>query len=425
MSRFFAHSLQHFSALDEHPKPSFLGVRLWETIWRYGLAACFVALAAFLALLLRLFNVEGDNYFGFYAAIAASVWFVGAGPGCMSIILATLAVEFFFTAPLYSLRINAGELPGFVFFIFCAAASLALSARLRQMERALRQAHDGLETTIRQRTAELQAMNAALTTEIADRERADHERELSAAALQDAQAQLARVLRMATLTECAEIAHEVNQPLTAIVANAGASQRFLSHDPPAIEEVRAAIGAIAADGARASGIIARISGLLRNRKPQLGPVDLNGTIREVLDLVRDRTMRFDVQVHTDLSPSLPLVVGDAIQLQQVLLNLITNAIEAMAASVEAERNLLLSTRLDPAAGMVEVSVEDSGIGLGEVDEARLFEGFYTTKSDGLGLGLSITQSIVQAHGGRLWVSSAQHRGVIFRFTLPTADSLRQ
>ena len=420
MTRSSAPSLQHVSALDEQPSTSPLGALLRDGIWRFGLGLVFVAAAVGLGMLLQVCDIEGDNYFGFYAAIAATVWLGGAGPGCMSVILATMGVAFFFTTPPYDLRVEAGELPGFIFFVLCAAASLAVSARLRRMERNLRLAHDGLEATIRQRTAELQESNAALMVQITDRERADRERAASAVTLRDTQAQLARVLRMATLTECAAVAHEVNQPLTAIVANAGAGQRFLSHDPPAIEDARSAMGSIAGDGARASAIISRIGGLLRNRKPQFGPVDLNDAICEVLDLVRDRTKRHDVQVHIDLPSSLPRVFGDTVQLQQVLLNLVANAIEAMTASSDGVRILILRARHDPA-GFVEVAVEDSGVGFDKVDPSCLFEGFYTTKVDGLGLGLTISQSIVQAHGGRLWASPAQHRGVIFRFTVPIAD----
>lgn len=393
-------------------RPGKAAERRLDGVLRYGFGAVSVALAVCLALTLPLFDIEGDNYFGFYAAIAATMWFCGVGPGCMAVVLATLSVAFFLTPPVYSLHVDPSELPGFVFFLICAATSLALSARLRRMERNLRRAHDDLGVTVERRTEELQQANAALRAEIAERER-------DGLALQEAQAQLGRVLRMATLAECAAVAHEVKQPLTAIAANAGACRRFLAREQPAVDDARTAIDAVIGDSERARAIIARIGALLRNRKPQLGPVDLSSAISDVVELVRDHADQFGVRMLVDLPPSLPPVSGDAIQLQQVLLNLINNAVDAMAANGDAPRNLRVQPRA--ATGFVEVAVEDSGVGLGHVDPARLFDGFFTTKRDGLGLGLRISQSIIHAHGGQLWASPAQPRGAIFRFTVPTME----
>lgn len=385
---------------------------------RYGLAATLVVAAIVLTLALGYLEVE-HNRFQFYVAIAAAAWFGGAGPGCMAVILSTLGVEYFFTPPLFNLHVYRQELPDFVTFIVCAAVSLAISARLGRAERALVRARDSLETTVAQRTAELQQTNEALTIEIAERERADRERDESEAALADTQAQLARVLRMATIAECAAVAHEVNQPLTAIVANAGACMRSLDRDPPALDAARGAVAGIVNDSKRASAVISRIGALLRNSKPSVAAVDINTIIREVLDLVRTAASKDGVVIRTSLSRSLPAAAGDPVYLQQVLLNLIANALEAMRGISERKRVLTVRTRLT-RSGSVLAEVEDSGVGLATVDAERIFESFYTTKADGLGMGLSISQSIIAAHGGLLWASPGRRHGAIFHFILPVA-----
>lgn len=385
----------------------------------YGLAVLFVSGA--LALTFVVEQILGLQHLRFllYAAVAASAWFGGAGPGCMAVVLSTMGIEYLFMPPLYTLAIYPNELPELLTFISCAAISLAVSARLSRAEQALQKAHQGLEATVAERTAELRAANAALTVEIAERERADRERAASEAELAETQAQLARVLRIATVAECAAVAHEVNQPLTAIVANASACLRSLERDPPALDLARDAVTGIVSDGRRASTVISRIGALLRNRKPAIAPLDLNGVIRDVLALVRSAADKDGVVIRTSLSRSLPIAEGDPVYLQQVLLNLITNAFESMRGIAGRQRLLTVRSRLE-AAGTVLVEVEDSGAGLAEVDIDRLFESFYTTKSEGLGMGLSISHSIISAHGGRLWASPGKRHGAVFRFALPVA-----
>jgi signal transduction histidine kinase len=260
---------------------------------------------------------------------------------------------------------------------------------------------------------------AALTIEIAERERADRAREESETVLADTQAQLARVLRMATIAECAAVAHEVNQPLTAILANAGACLRSLERVPPALDLARDAVVGIANDGKRASAVISRIGALLRNRKPSIAPVDLNAIVREVLALVQSAADRDGVVIRTSLSRSLPPAAGDPVYLQQVLLNLVTNAIEAMREISDRRRVLTVRSRLT-RSGSVLAEVEDTGIGLAAVDPDRMFDSFYTTKPEGLGMGLSISQSIITAHGGRLWATPGRVHGAVFHVALPVA-----
>jgi C4-dicarboxylate-specific signal transduction histidine kinase len=388
------------------------------TAIRYGTALVLVAAAIAVTLLLQYFQVE-HNRFQFYAAIAAAAWFGGAGPGCMAVVLSTLGIEYFFTAPLFNLAVEPREVPDFLTFILCAAVSVTVSARLRRAERALVQARQTLEATVAERAAELRESNLALTVEIVERERADRARAESEATLAETQAQLARVLRIATIAECAAVAHEVNQPLTAIAANAAACLRSLHRDPPALDLARDAVAGIANDTARASAVISRIGGLLRNRKPSIAPVDLNAITREVLLLACSAADKDGVVIRTSLSRSLPAAAGDAVYLQQVLLNLVTNAIEAMRGVSDRSRVLTVRSRLT-RSGSVLTEIEDTGIGLAAADPDRMFESFYTTKAEGLGMGLSISQSIIGAHGGRLWASPGRRHGAVFHVALPVA-----
>jgi C4-dicarboxylate-specific signal transduction histidine kinase len=384
----------------------------------YGAALILVGAAAGLTPVLHLLHIE-DNRFQFYAAVAASAWLGGAGPGCMAVVLATLAVEYFFTAPFFNLRVYAHELPEFLAFVTCAAVSAAVCARLRQAEHALMRGHQRLEAAVAQRTTELREMNLALTAEIGERERADRERAVSETALAETQAQLARVLRMATVAECAAVAHEVNQPLAAIAANAGACLRSLEGEPPALDLARKAAAGIVSDSQRASAVVSRIGALLRNRKPTIAALDINAVIGEVLGLIRSTAEKEGVAIRTSLCRTLPAAAGDAVYLQQVLLNLATNAVEAMRGIAERPRVLAVRSRRN-AAGDVQIEMEDSGPGLDVANPDRIFESFYTTKAEGLGMGLSISQSIVTAHGGRLWAAPARRHGAVFRFTVPVA-----
>jgi PAS domain S-box-containing protein len=239
-------------------------------------------------------------------------------------------------------------------------------------------------------------------------------------ALQNARTELARVSRLTTLGELTtSIAHEVSQPLGAMVASAGACSRWLEADPPALAEARAALDNIVADGKRAREVIARIRALSRRQAPRKDRLDINHEILEVLALMKHELGGHDIVLRTDLGP-LPLhVIGDRVQLQQVLLNVIVNAIEAMSAVQDRPRELrIVSRREDPETVLVEV--RDCGIGLNPRDAEQVFEAFYTTKSEGIGIGLAISRSIVEAHGGRLSASPNEPHGAVFRFSLPVA-----
>jgi PAS domain S-box-containing protein len=248
-------------------------------------------------------------------------------------------------------------------------------------------------------------------TDIEDRKQAED-------ALHQARAELARVTRVATVGEMtASIAHEVNQPIAAVVTNAGACLRWLAAQPPDMEEARQALGRIVKDGNRAGEVIARIRALVEKSPPRKDWLNINETILEVVFLTASEVNENRISVQTQLSNDLPLILGDRIQLQQVILNLIKNAIEAMTEASDGPRELLVSSGKNESKGVL-VAVRDTGPGLDPEALAHLFDTFYTTKPEGMGMGLAISRSIIEAHGGRLWATPNEPHGAVFQFTLP-------
>ncbi len=240
-------------------------------------------------------------------------------------------------------------------------------------------------------------------------------------ALREAQAELAHINRVTAMGQlAASIAHEVNQPLGALVNNAGACLGWL--DGENLEEARNSVALMMDDAQRASEIITRIRALVKKAPPQKDWLDINQTIREVIGLGQSEVQRNQIALQTQLSDSAPLVFADRIQLQQVILNLIMNAVEAMSETSNGPRELLIRTGTDASGGIV-VAVQDSGPGLSPEHVDRLFTPFYTTKPQGMGMGLAICRSIVQAHGGRLWAATNRDRGASFHFSLPTGEEL--
>jgi PAS domain S-box-containing protein len=244
------------------------------------------------------------------------------------------------------------------------------------------------------------------------------ERKRAEDAIHEARDSLLRVARLSTMGELsASIAHEINQPLGAIVANGQACLRFLARPAPDVEEVKEGVEEIISDGRRASEVLKRIRALVKNTAPERGPLDVNTAIDEVLALTRHELERNRVAVQTMLSPDLPLIQADRIQVQQVVLNLVMNAIEAMREIDNRPRVLTLTSAFGGNQD-VAVSVEDCGVGLNTANLGRLFDAFFTTKVEGMGMGLSICNSIVRAHGGRLMAAAGAIHGAVFRFTLP-------
>jgi signal transduction histidine kinase len=231
-------------------------------------------------------------------------------------------------------------------------------------------------------------------------------------------AELARVTRLMTLGELtASIAHEVNQPLTGVATNASACLRWLAGQPPDLEEARRAVERLIRDGSRASEVIQRVRALVKGEPPRKVWLNINETILEVVALARSDVQRNGVSLQTQLSSDLPPVPGDRIQLQQVILNLLVNAIEAMSEVDERSRELLVGSGKHESNSVL-VAVRDSGAGLDSGSLNRVFDTFYTTKPGGMGMGLAISRSIIEAHGGRLWATPNAPKGAIFQFTLP-------
>ena len=234
--------------------------------------------------------------------------------------------------------------------------------------------------------------------------------------------ELARVSRVVTVGELAtSIAHEVNQPLTAVATNADAALRWLAGATPNLEEAREALGRIRRDGNRASDVIARIRMLVRKTGTEKEQLDMNETIQETVALAQGEVRRNGVALRTELAGDLPPVLGDRVQLQQVVLNLMMNGMEAMSAVADRPRELDIATWKDQV-DKIRVTVKDVGVGLEPPGVERVFDAFYTTKSQGIGIGLSISRSIIEAHNGRLWAARNDGPGATFQFTLPIYDA---
>ena len=275
---------------------------------------------------------------------------------------------------------------------------LGTNQTAREVERLL--------TNIRER----ERVEDALREQLTERKRADE-------ALREAQVELAHETRVTTIGGlAAAIAHEINQPLAAVITNGSACLRWLAGTTPNLDEARQAVGRIIRDGNRASDVIAKIRALLRKTGTEKERLDMNDVIREVVALAQSEIRRNGVALRAQLEGNIPPVLGDRVQLQQVVLNLIMNGIEAMSAIGDRPRELIISTQ-SGEIDQVHVTVQDSGIGLDPKSMERIFDAFYTTKSEGMGMGLAISRSIVENHDGRLWAVPNDGPGATFQLTL--------
>ena len=305
-------------------------------------------------------------------------------------IVAVLCLDYFFIPPIFSLTVTDGvDVLTLVVFLVTALIVTGLVRQVRDLNTSTQEQARLLDLTQR---------------------------------LQRSQSELAHATRLTTLGELsASIAHEVNQPLAAIVTSGGAALRFLARDPPNLGEVKDALTQMVSDGKRASEIIQRIRALTRKSEAQTISVNLNQLIQEAAVLLEREFSDNGVTLSLDLAPDLPVVLGDAVQLQQVIINLMVNGSQAMTKTTGA-RGVRVSSGVD-ADGDAEVAVEDSGAGLSPESAARLFDPFFTTKTDGMGMGLSICRTIIEGHGGRVWgAPNASPPGATFRFKLPPATA---
>ena len=349
----------------------------------------------------------------FYTAVVLSAWYGGRWGGTLAVILASITVEYFFMKPIHSFRVNRDSLPVFIEFAASSVIVGWFSAWRKRAEIELRQARDELQTRVEERTAELRQSNEQLIAEMAERKRAEE-------AYYEAQEELTRVTRMSALGAlAASISHEVNQPLAAVVTNADACALWLSGEHPNLEEARAAVDSIAREGTRASDVIRRIRAMFMKSATERAPFDVNAMLREVVTLLEPQMIRSQVTLEAEFAADLRPAVGDRVQLQQVAMNLMLNGIEAMAEVTDRPRRLVVRSEMRNADEVL-VAVRDAGVGIDPKNLRRLFDPFFTTKPQGMGMGLNISNSIVEAHGGRLSATVNADFGTTFQFTIPAA-----
>ena len=251
---------------------------------------------------------------------------------------------------------------------------------------------------------------------------ATKELERASDALRELQVKMSRAAQVATVSElAASIAHEVNQPLSGIITNANTGLRMLAADPPNLDGARETVRRTLRDGNRAADVITRLRALFSKKEFAVEPLDLNEVTREVVSLSLSHLQRNRVMLHSELVDELPTINGDRIQLQQVILNLLRNASDAMADVHDRPRQLLVKTEREDG-GRVRLSVRDAGVGLDPENMEKLFDAFYTTRTEGMGVGLSISRSIIERHQGRLWAEPNEGPGATFSFSIPSGPT---
>jgi C4-dicarboxylate-specific signal transduction histidine kinase len=384
--------------------------RFWRSAAQCLLGSIAVALVTFVCFRLQVnLAIASLLYLTVVVLLSVTDAFV---PSVFVSITAVLCLNYFFMKPIFSLQLDDPlDIVALLAFLGTALLISRLMSQRKRAEEALQKLLGELESKVQQRTAELASANDELRSEINERQRAEE-------ALQKAQAELAHVSRLMTLGELtASISHEVNQPIAAVVTNGQVCLRLLALESPRPDDLRAAVERIVRDAHRASEVIQRIRALAKRSEPQMVSLDINDVIREATLLVQREVFNHGVSLRTELASALPPVLGDRVQLQQVVINLLINGVEAMAPITDRPREILIRSQ-QHEAGQVHVAVLDSGIGVDSKTAEKLFSAFFTTKPSGMGMGLSISRSIIRAHGGRLWVSPNADHGAAFQFTVP-------
>jgi C4-dicarboxylate-specific signal transduction histidine kinase len=340
---------------------------LTTAIERYGLAVVSCAVAMGLS-----FPTHAPESCFFVAVIVSNLW-GGRGPGLVSVGITAVSLDYFFLPPAYHFSLDLSSIGGIVAFLIATLIVTFLLDTKRRAE----------------------------------------------VALQRNEAKLAQAQQFAAVGEmAASIAHEVNQPLSAIVANGHACIRWLATDPPSVDKANEAAERIVRDGKDAGDVIKHVRSLFKRGKVERVPLDVNEVVRESVRLLRGEIARRHVTVQTELADNLPLVEGDRVQLQQLVLNLMTNGFEAMDSVTDRAKEIVI--RSEAGQKGVLVTVRDYGTGIQNAD--KIFEPFFTTKEQGMGMGLAICRSIIESHNGKLSAASADGQGTIFSFTLPSASS---
>jgi C4-dicarboxylate-specific signal transduction histidine kinase len=379
----------------------------------YVVAAIAVALATAITRLLNAIAPECPNTFFMFAAVAIVAWFLDAGPGWFAAILSAAAVYLVFMAPMGDPIFEYDNIAWIVTFCLCATTAGALGRRRRATREMLAAARADLERRVDERTKRLSDAFDRVETEMAERFRVE-------GALREARHEVMRASHFASAAELtASIAHEINQPLSAVVADSEAALNWLGRDPPLLPQARASIAAVLEAGQRAAEVLDRIRSLIVRGQCEVRPVDVNDLIRNVMLLWGAELERRDVTCECHYGSDLPAISGDRVQLQQLVLNLISNAVEAID-GIEGGSRVITITTSRNTLDQVRIVVEDNGQGLTEVDTSRLFEPFYTTKEHGMGMGLSICRTIVEAHGGSIRAEHGSRGGARFEVELPAA-----
>jgi signal transduction histidine kinase len=358
------------------------------TIRGYGIALLSVA-AAFVATLWLQHLFPYPFLFLFFGAVMISAWFGGTGAGLFAVLLSTVLVDYFFVPPFNSFSISTTAEAYFGAFVACALVASWISSSKKKSEEVLKETRDQLEIRVSERTAELMKTQADL-------------------------AHLSQVMSMGELA--ASIAHEISQPLTAVVAHGHACVEWLSASPPNVEKARQTANRIIQDGTQAGAVVSRIRALFKKETPAKNWFDMNDVIHDLTLFLRDEAIRRNISIRPDLASGLPRIKADRIQLQQVILNLAMNGMDAMAETTDRPKELVIRSRQEGKA--IVVQVEDSGMGLDAETAEKIFEPFFTTKPHGTGMGLSISRSIVESHEGRLSALPQPSGGAVFQFTLP-------